>query len=187
MVPAGSARLIFGVNLEVVTFQSIAFMPSMPTVHLDLSSVAEWARWWVDLNSLLKAALGDFAGLFSKGALAAWITGLMDDLHVPTANLYWVQYVAIVLFACVFSPWWMRRLGVKKTSADQAAFVQLAYEAAAMFVIKKLTGGLICTDYSTTHFVAMQNITVGVNESIEAGQPVYMTADGFSIAIADVA
>ena len=177
-VPTGSGKMIFGVTLEVVTFQSIAFMPSMPTLNLDFRGVPEWARWWVDMNTMLKAVLGDFAAIFGSFDLQTWLTGLIGDVDGPSVNLYLVKFAAIVICSCVLFPWHMRRLGVKKTSADQAAFVVIAFEAAAMFTIKNIAGGLICTDYSDRHFVTMQSV-IG-NPDFEAGAAVYLTTEGFT-------
>eukprot|EP01043_Picozoa_sp_COSAG02_P017721 COSAG02_NODE_809_length_16922_cov_11.295013_13_plen_1654_part_00 len=177
-VPTGSGKMIFGITLEVVTLQSIAFMPSMPTLNLDFRGVPEWARWWVDMNTMLKAVLGDFAAIFGSFDLQTWLTGLIGDVDGPSVNLYLVKFAAIVICSCVLFPWHMRRLGVKKTSADQAAFVVIAFEAAAMFTIKNIAGGLICTDYSDRHFVTMQSV-IG-NPDFEAGAAVYLTTEGFT-------
>ena len=64
-MPVGSGRVLLGINLDIISFQSIAFLPSMPAVHLSLLHVPAWARWWIPLMRQLKVVLGNFTAMLA--------------------------------------------------------------------------------------------------------------------------
>jgi hypothetical protein len=134
-LPIGSATPMLALLLEVLTFMSILFTPSMPTMRMDLSLVRPvFLLWYIYINMNLKFLLGVD----------------LSFMDVPTVKPFYTQFVLSVLAAVVIFPGYMSFLGRRRTAADQAAFVHLGFEAAAMFLTKQLVGGLICTDYSWT-------------------------------------
>ena len=86
-----------------------------------------------------------------------------------------------VLFACVGFPLWMIYLGKRKTSADQAEFYALAFDAATMFITKTVVGGMICTDYTDREYIVMENVDVAVGRIVAAGDEVYLSSTGFTV------
>lgn len=76
---------------------------------------------------------------------------------------------------------YLRYLGSYKTSADQAEFYALAFEAATMFITKNIAEGMICTDYTDREYIVMRNITLTEIQSVAVGDAVYMTSDDFAL------
>ena len=155
---AGFQRAISGF-LDGLSFMSLAFLPSFDWPSVNFGGVPEWLKFWKNIPDLLPNLLGDFSLPtfdFPKFDLPAsdWT---MPEIRIEGANQIALKFTGIVLFVCFFAPWWLKRLGKKGTAVDQAGFVTIVFDAGAIFFIKSLVAGIICTGYSDTR-VMMQTI-----------------------------
>ena len=138
---------MLAVLLEVFTMMSIPFIPSMPTMRMNLNLVRPlFLLWYINFNVNLNFLLGINLSFLS--------------IPFPTVNPFYTEFVPSVLAGAVLFPAYMTYLGLYKTAADQAGFVHLGFEAAAMFLTKQVASGLICTDYSDRDFVRLHNLSL---------------------------